>query len=27
VARRNGLLDCHVPAHQYLHLSPLVGTA
>jgi hypothetical protein len=27
VARRNGRLDCHVPAHQYLHLTPLVGTA
>lgn len=27
VARRNGRLDCHVPAHRYLHLTPLVGTA
>jgi hypothetical protein len=27
VARRNGPLDCHIPAHLYLHLSPLVGTA
>ena len=27
VARRNRRLDCHVPAHQYLGLSPLVVTA
>jgi hypothetical protein len=27
VARRVGVLDCHVLPHPYLHLLPLVGTA
>ena len=27
IARGDGRLECQVAAHQYLHLSPLVGTA
>jgi hypothetical protein len=27
VARQSGRLECDVPAHRYLHLTPLVGSA
>lgn len=27
IGRGDARLECHVAAHQYLHLSPLVGTA
>lgn len=27
IARKTGQLECHVLAHRYLHLAPLVGTA
>jgi hypothetical protein len=27
IARKSGQLECHVLAHRYLHLAPLVGTA
>jgi hypothetical protein len=27
IARKSGQLECHVLAHRYLHLAPLLGTA